>query len=108
MPTPLETVFRDNLRFYRQKAKLSQERLSALLDKNINYINMIEGGKSLPPITMIERIANVLQVEPKCFFESSEKTEKAYFDKEDFIRSAKSEIASGAENILRKLLEKMN
>ena len=105
MPTPLETVFRDNLRFYRQKAKLSQERLSALLDKNINYINMIEGGKSLPPITMIERIANVLQVEPKCFFEALEKTEKAYFNKEDFIRNAKAEIAGSAESILRELLK---
>ena len=62
MDLPLETVFRDNLRFYRQKSKLSQEKLSALLDKNINYINMIESGKSLPPITMIEEISKILNL----------------------------------------------
>ncbi|MBD5427818.1 MAG: helix-turn-helix transcriptional regulator [Treponema sp.] len=105
MTTPLETIFRDNLRFYRQKAKLSQEKLSALLDKNINYINVIESGKSVPPIAMIERIAKILQVEPKCFLESFEKTEKKYFDKEDFIKNAQIEIANSTESILRKLLE---
>ena len=104
MNTPLETIFRDNLRFYRQKAKLSQEKLSALLDKNINYINVIESGKSVPPIAMIERIAEILQVEPKCFLEPSEKTEKDYFDKEDFIKNTKIEIANSTETILRKLL----
>lgn len=104
MNTPLETIFRDNLRFYRQRAKLSQEKLSALLDKNINYINVIESGKSIPPIAMIERIAEILQVEPKCFLESSEKAEKEYFDKEDFIKHAKTEIANSTETILRKLL----
>lgn len=103
MKTPLETVFRDNLRFYRQKAKLSQEKLSALLDKNINYINIIESGKSLPPITMIERIAQILQVEPKCFLEPMEKEEN-FFDKEAFVSNVKNEIAESVEDILRKLL----
>ncbi|MBR1402907.1 MAG: helix-turn-helix transcriptional regulator [Treponema sp.] len=106
MDTPLETVFRENLRFYRQKAKLSQEKLSSLLDKNINYINMIEGGKSLPPITMIEQIAEILHVEPKCFLEPLEKNEEAYFDKEAFIAQAKEQIAKSAEEILQNLLQK--
>ena len=106
METPLETIFRDNLRFYRQKAKLSQEKLSALLDKNINYINMIESGKSLPPITVIEQIAKILKVEPKCFLESSEDNEKSYFDTESFISDAKDEIAKSTEDILRRLFEK--
>ena len=105
MDTPLETVFRENLRFYRQKAKLSQEKLSTLLDKNINYITIIESGKSLPPITMIEQIAEILQVEPKCFLEPLEKNEEAHFDKEAFIEKAKTEIANNAENVLRKLFE---
>ena len=104
MNTPLETVFRENLRFYRQKAKLSQEKLSALLDKNINYINIIESGKSLPPITVIERIAEILHVEPKCFLEPMEK-EGDFFDKEAFVTNAKDEIAKSAEEILLKLLK---
>lgn len=62
MNDSLEEIFRTNLRFYRQRAKLSQERLSAKLDKNINYINMIEGKKSIPPLSMIEQIASVLDI----------------------------------------------
>ena len=104
METPLETIFRENLRFYRQRAKLSQEKLSSLLDKNINYINMIESGKSLPPITMIEEIANILNVEPKCFLESLGNNEQNYFDKELFIKTAGVEIAKSTEEILRKLM----
>jgi len=105
MGTPLENIFRDNLRFYRQKAKLSQEKLSALLDKNINYINIIESGKSLPPITVIEQISEILHVEPKCFLESLEKNEEKYFDKEEFIATAKKEIANSAESILKNLMK---
>ncbi len=104
METPLETVFRENLRFYRQKAKLSQEKLSILLDKNINYINMIESGKSLPPISMIEEIANSLNVEPKCFLESLESNKQNYFDKEVFIQKAGIEISKSTVEILRNLM----
>ncbi len=104
MEKPLETVFRENLRFYRQRAKLSQEKLSALLDKNINYINMIESGKSLPPITMIEEIAKILNVEPKCFLESLGNKEQNYFDKELFIKNAGIKIEKSAEEILRNLM----
>ena len=104
MNIPLETIFRENLRFYRQKSKLSQEKLSALLDKNINYINMIESGKSLPPITVIEQIAEILQVEPKCFLEPIEK-EEAFFDKETLIMNTKDEIAKSSEEILRRLFK---
>ena len=104
MGKPLETIFRENLRFYRQKAKLSQEKLSTLLDKNINYITIIESGKSLPPITVIEQIAEILQVEPKCFLEPLEK-EDDFFDKEAFVMNAKDEIAKSSEEILRRLFE---
>ena len=79
MKPSLETVFRDNLKFYRRRAKLSQEKLSSLLDKNINYINMIEGGKSIPPLSVIEQIAEILQVEPHCFLEPRE--EAVSFDR---------------------------
>jgi len=108
MDIPLETIFRDNLRFYRQKSKLSQERLSALLDKNINYINMIESGKSLPPITVIEQIAKILEVEPKCFLDSLENNEKNFFDRKAFISDVKREIAKSSEEILTRLFENKN
>ncbi|MBQ0051089.1 MAG: helix-turn-helix transcriptional regulator [Treponema sp.] len=54
--------FRANLRYYRKQNNLSQEKLSEKLNKNQNYINMIESGKSTPPLDMIDEIARVLNI----------------------------------------------
>lgn len=103
MQKSLEEIFRENLRFYRQRAKLSQEKLSSLLDKNINYINMIESGKSVPPLSVIEQISSILNTEPHYFFESLE--QNTVFDKNTFIENASLQIAEKAKSILQDLLE---
>lgn len=103
MEQSLEDVFRTNLRFFRQKAKLSQEKLSMLLDKNINYINMIEGGKSIPPLCVIEQIAKILNVKPNEFL--LEHTLSNYFDKSAFINSASEQIVQKAKEVLTELMK---
>lgn len=103
MQKSLEEIFRENLRFYRQRAKLSQEKLSSLLDKNINYINMIESGKSVPPLSMIEQISSILKIKPHYFLEPAE--ENSAFDKNSFIENASLQIAEKAKSILTELLE---
>lgn len=103
MQKSLEEIFQENLRFYRQRAKLSQEKLSSLLDKNINYINMIESGKSVPPLSMIEQISSILKIEPHYFLKPAE--ENSAFDKNSFIENASLQIAEKAKSILTELLE---
>ncbi|MGN0739969.1 MAG: helix-turn-helix domain-containing protein [Treponema sp.] len=109
MEIPLESVFRENLRHYRKNAKLSQEKLSALIDKNINYINMIESGKSLPSIKMIEKIAEILKIEPyRLFKTNSQKTENSdilNLNNEKIIAEAANEISKKAADVLAKLLK---
>ena len=102
MKKPLETVFRDNLRFYRNRANMSQEKLSGLLDKNTNYINTIEGGKSLPPLSMVEQIADILGVEPYSLLVPHESAEA--FDREKFARECSEQIAAQSHQILLRLL----
>ncbi len=104
MKHSIEETFRDNLRYYRIRAKLSQEKLSGLLDKNINYINMIEGGKSIPPLSMIEQIAIILNVEPHYFLIPAD--DKEAFDKIHFIEEASSQIANKTQEILFNLFNK--
>ena len=94
----LEVIFRENLKYYRIRSKLSQEKLSGLLSKNINYINMIERGKSIPPLPMIERIAEILNVEPHYFFIPLDYKES--FDKIHFIEEASLQIANKTQEIL--------
>lgn len=98
----LEEIFRTNLRFYRQRAKLSQEKLSAKLDKNINYINMIEGKKSIPPLSMIEQIASIL--ESPSYYLLKPLDEKHVLDKSKIIDDASKLIAEQIREILKNLL----
>lgn len=103
MEKPLEVLFRENLKFYRQRVKLSQEKLSELLDKNINYINLIECGKSIPPLSVIEQIATIFGIEPHYFFEPHEKN--VAFDKASFIEKAAKLFSDNAKAILSDLLK---
>ena len=103
MNDSLEEIFRTNLRFYRQRAKLSQERLSAKLGKNINYINMIEGKKSIPPLSMIEQITSVLDI-PSYYLLKPLNEEKT-LDKSKVIEDASKLIAEQSKEILKNLLK---
>lgn len=103
MKQALEEVFRENLKFYRQKAKISQEKLSAMLDKNINYIATIECGKSVPPLSVIEQIASILGIEPHYFFEPLDEIEP--FDKKYFVQEAAKQVAEQTEMILSNLMK---
>lgn len=85
-----EEIFRENLRFHRKRAELSQEKLSSLLDKNINYINMIESGKSVPPLSVMEQISAILQTKAHYFLEPLEENEA--FDANDFIQNASTSV----------------
>lgn len=59
---------------------------------------MIEGGKSIPPLSMIERIAEILNVEPHYFFIPLDYKES--FDKIHFIEEASLQIANKTQEIL--------
>ena len=105
MKTSLDAVFCENLKFYRRLANLSQEKLSFLLDKNINYINMIESGKSLPPIPMIQKIAETLNIEPYQLFLSSDEIKIKEFDKKKFAKDVTNAITEQAEQIILSFLD---
>lgn len=107
MKIPLEQVFCQNMKNFRKNAKLSQEKLSFLLDKNINYINMIESGKSLPPIPMIEKIAEVLNIQPYQLFMTDDATDATVLDKVKFAHLAAESISENAEHIVLNLLDNM-
>ena len=103
----LTDIFRRNLRFYRKKRKLSQEKLSELLDKNMNYINIIESGKSSPPLEMIEKISQILEIKPATLLEEKGCPENIIlFDKDTFINSIVQEINSSIKKDFEIIISK--
>lgn len=56
-------IFGTNVRFYRNKLKISQEKLGELSDLHRTYISDIETFKRSISLTNIEKIAQALQIE---------------------------------------------
>lgn len=63
-----------NLKFYRKKYKLSQEKLAEKVGSNLVYINQLENGKRKVTIDMLDKIANGMneEVDSKLKMTSSE------------------------------------
>ena len=59
--TDLRKVLASNMKFYRKKLGISQAKLAEKANITDNYIALIETGKRFPSVTMLERIAKVLQ-----------------------------------------------
>lgn len=93
-------TFRQNLKYYRKKQGLTQEKLSELSGCNQNYIAEIErtNGKFPKPET-IDAIATALKINPSSLFlEDGCPKNAATFDKEQFTEKVISELSG----ILRK------
>ena len=62
--TDLRKVLASNLKCYRKNLGMSQAKLAEKANIADNYIALIETGKRFPSVSMIERIAEVLQKDP--------------------------------------------
>ena len=56
-------IFRSNLKFYRNKQGLTQEKLSELIGISTDYLSEIERGKKTPSFKRMELLAKALGVE---------------------------------------------
>jgi transcriptional regulator with XRE-family HTH domain len=54
----------DNIRFIREKRKLTQEDLSAMTGMSKTFIGDIERAMKAPTIVSVEKIAKALKIEP--------------------------------------------
>ena len=56
-------IFRHNLKLYRTKLNLTQEKLSELSGISSDYLSEIERGKKTPSFKRMDLIANALNIE---------------------------------------------
>lgn len=101
----LRDVFARNLKYYRKRNKLSQERLSIAINMSSTYINGIENRSSFPQPEVIQNIARVLKIKPyQLFMEDGCPENIIYYDKEQFISGVVSDISS---NVIKNLEDKI-
>jgi transcriptional regulator with XRE-family HTH domain len=67
--TDLRKILGANMKFYRNRGGLSQERLAEIANTATNYIALIETGKRFPSLKMLEKIADGLNIDtPELFY----------------------------------------
>jgi transcriptional regulator with XRE-family HTH domain len=59
----LGTIFANNLKEYRRKRGLTQEKLAEKVDVSTHHIGMIETSRNFPTFDLIERIAKALDID---------------------------------------------
>ena len=64
----LSIVFGNNVKYYRYKNKLTQEKVAELVGASVTYISQLELGKHTPSFEKLEALSRVLKVEPFEFF----------------------------------------
>ena len=88
-PMDIKRVFGRNVHRYRKERKLSQERLSELLDITPKHLSAIENGSSFVSAELLERLSGVLSVSPSSLFYCAEEETgtPTFFDRVDSIVS---------------------
>jgi len=64
----LKKIFIKNLKEFRKKEGLSQMKLAEYCNTAPSYIGQIEAGIRFPSLELIEKIADILRIEPYHFF----------------------------------------
>jgi len=66
--THFQMKFIENLRFWRKKRGLSQQKLSEMVNVSPNYLNAVENGKNFPSPEVIQQISDILELMPYQLF----------------------------------------
>ncbi|EOU1495519.1 helix-turn-helix transcriptional regulator [Clostridium perfringens] len=59
----LQQILSDNIKFYRKREKISQEKLADLADLDRTFISLIERKKRNISLYTLEKIANALKID---------------------------------------------
>jgi len=66
----LKQIFISNLKEFRKKEGLSQMKLAEYCNTAPSYIGQIETGLRFPSLKMVEKMADILRIEPYHFFKN--------------------------------------
>lgn len=69
----MRKIFRENVKYYRKRKKMSQERLAELSNLSANYIGDIERTDRKVTIDTIEKVAKGLKMDPLTLLKNRKK-----------------------------------
>ena len=102
----LGTIFIKNLKEYRKKCGLTQEKLAEKVNVTPHYIGMLEMGRNFPATDLIERIAKALNVEMyELFVESLSPARELEKLRHDIMLEIKKTITETVTQTVREAFE---
>jgi transcriptional regulator with XRE-family HTH domain len=94
----LGTIFSNNLREYRRKNGLTQEKLAEMVNVSTHHIGMLELTRNFPTFDLIERLAVALDIEIyELFVELHSPHEELDKLRQDIIREVKQTVAEAVK-----------
>jgi transcriptional regulator with XRE-family HTH domain len=113
----LKQIFIQNLKEFRKKEGLSQMKLAEYCNTAPSYIGQIETGLRFPSLELVEKMANILRIEPYHFFKKkavkndSSDTENIFpllpnSMKKQISTQIKTQIDRSTSEILNEILSK--
>ena len=105
----LRQIFIRNLKEFRKRENLSQMKLSECCNASIGYISEIEMGRKFPSVEMIDKIAEVLRIEPYRLFKEYWTQPEDSKDTCPFMASyVRNEIKSRIKKQMESSLDEIN
>ena len=68
----LNQILGKNIKYFRYKQNITQEKLAELLEVSANYIGRLERGQHNPSLNKIEKISTALKIKPYELFMENE------------------------------------
>lgn len=100
----IRETFVNNLKYYRKRKGISQEKLSYAVEKSIAYINQIENKDTWPQPEMVDKIAAALDIPSSALFEETGSPEnvKARFESQ-FGKTLEEELIGRLEKTVKEV-----
>ena len=107
----LKQVFIQNLKKFRKKEGFSQMKLAEYCNTAPSYIGQIETGIRFPSLEMIEKMADVLRIEPYHFFKKMKGGKNDNSDAENIFpllpNSMKTQIKNQIDQSMNEILNEI-
>lgn len=105
MREPLRDIFIRNLKFYRKRQGLSQEKLSYAIEMSMNYVNQLENKNSFPPPEIIDKIAVALNIRAVQLFDENGSPENIIaVDRSGFVQELTEQITNRIRKDIQKVI----
>jgi transcriptional regulator with XRE-family HTH domain len=110
----LKQVFIQNLKEFRKKEGYTQMKLAEYCKTTASYIGHIETGVKFPSMDMIEKMAEILRIQPYYFFINRNENNNSHIDAESTYpklpksmkREIKDEMDLSISNVIKEILNK--